>query len=298
MPPPGSLLWVLQFPLGVQRSDANQFIRKFYNYVPNSKSRLEISSVGFEPQDISPGGKSNIAVSLKTLNLQLNEVVVTALGIKKQAKSLGYSTTQIAGSVLTDSRTANLASALSGQIAGVSVAGTGTGPNGSTRITIRGNTSLTGGGTPLYVIDGVPLDASNQGSSGKWGGPDFGDALSTINPDDIESINVLKGVAGSALYGYRGGNGVILITTKSGSSSKGIGVEVNNNTTFTNVIDERDFQYQYGQGSNNIKPTTVEAAQNTSTSSWGPKIDGSSVTDILGNSVPYVAHSDNFKHFL
>jgi TonB-linked SusC/RagA family outer membrane protein len=264
--------------------------------VPDAKARLQISSVGFEPQEIS-AGKTNIEVALKTSNLQLNEVVVTALGIKKQAKSLGYSTTQIPGSVLTDSRTANLASALSGQIAGVSVAGTGTGPNGSTRITIRGNTSLTGGGTPLYVIDGVPIDPANQGSSGKWGGADFGDALSTINPDDIETINVLKGVAGSALYGYRGGNGVILITTKSGGSSKGMGVEINNNTMFTNVIDERDFQYQYGQGSNGIKPTTVEAAQNTSTSSWGPKIDGSNVVDILGNTVPYVAHSDNFKRF-
>ena len=175
------------------------------------------------------------------------------------------------GSNLTESRTANLANALSGQIAGVSVAGTGTGPNGSTRITIRGNTSLTGGGTPLYIIDGVPFGADNQGSSGKWGGPDYGDALSTINPDDIESINVLKGVAGSALYGYRGGNGVIVITTKSGSQSKGIGVEVNNNTTFSNIIDERDFQYSYGQGSNGIKPTTIESAQNTCHQQLGSK---------------------------
>ena len=265
--------------------------------VPNSNSRLAISSIGFEPKEIALNGQSNISVTLKTSNLQLNEVVVTALGIKRQVKSLGYSTTEIQGSALTESRTPNLANALSGQIAGVSVAGTGTGPNGSTRITIRGNTSLTGGGTPLYVIDGVPFDAGNQGSSGKWGGPDYGDALSTINPDDIETINVLKGVAGSALYGYRGGNGVIVITTKSGSHSNGIGVELNNNTTFSNVIDERDFQYVYGQGSNGIKPTTIEAAQNTSTSSWGPKIDGSSVVDAIGNSVPYVAHKDNFKNF-
>src|SRR4051812_9767621 len=165
--------------------------------IKNGKYILTVTSVGYEPQNISiSGGQTNLAVTLKTSNVQLNEVVVTALGIRKQAKSLGYSTTQIPGSNLTESRTPNLASALSGQIAGVSVAGTGTGPNGSTRITIRGNTSLTGGGTPLYVIDGVPIDVTNQGSSGKWGGPDYGDALSTINPDDIESINVLKGVAG------------------------------------------------------------------------------------------------------
>jgi TonB-dependent SusC/RagA subfamily outer membrane receptor len=268
--------------------------------IPNTKPgkyTLVVTSVGYEPQNVSLSGQASVSVVLKTSNLQLNEVVVTALGIRKQAKSLGYSTTQIPGSNLTESRTPNLANALTGQIAGVSVAGTGTGPNGSTRITIRGNTSLTGGGTPLYVIDGVPIDASNQGSSGKWGGPDYGDALSTINPDDIESINVLKGVAGSALYGYRGGNGVVIITTKSGSSSKGIGVELNNNLTFNNLIDEREFQYDYGQGSNKIKPATIDAAQNTATSSWGPKIDGSTVVDVLGNSVPYVAHKDNFKDF-
>ncbi|MGH2565212.1 MAG: carboxypeptidase-like regulatory domain-containing protein, partial [Ginsengibacter sp.] len=265
--------------------------------VPSVTSRLLISSIGFEPREVPVNKQGNISISLKHSISELDEVVVTALGIKKQAKSLGYSTTQIPGSNLTESRTANLANALSGQIAGVSVAGTGTGPNGSTRITIRGNTSLTGGGTPLYVIDGVPIDAGNQGSSGKWGGPDYGDALSTINPDDIESINVLKGVAGSALYGYRGGNGVIIITTKSGSATKGFGVELNNNLTLSNLIDERDFQYAYGQGSNGLKPTTVEDAQNTSSDSWGPKIDGSPVTDILGKTVPYVAHKDNFKNF-
>jgi TonB-linked SusC/RagA family outer membrane protein len=258
---------------------------------------LIFSFVGFISQEVEVNNRSVININLKEESKELSEVVVTALGIKRQVKSLGYSTTEIPGSNLTESRTANLANALSGQIAGVSVAGTGTGPNGSTRITIRGNTSLTGGGTPLYVIDGVPFDAENQGSSGKWGGPDYGDALSTINPDDIESINVLKGVAGSALYGYRGGNGVIIITTKSGSAAKGFGVELNDNLTASNLIDERDFQYVYGQGSNGLKPTTVEEAQNTSSDSWGAKIDGSNVTDILGNMVPYVAHKDNFKNF-
>jgi len=283
----------------VKNSNTGAFTDKSGNYTIDAPARgtLVFSFVGFITQEIEVANRSEIDITLKAESKELSEVVVTALGIKRQVKSLGYSTTEIPGSNLTESRTANLANALSGQIAGVSVAGTGTGPNGSTRITIRGNTSLTGGGTPLYIIDGVPFGADNQGSSGKWGGPDYGDALSTINPDDIESINVLKGVAGSALYGYRGGNGVIVITTKSGSQSKGIGVEVNNNTTFSNIIDERDFQYSYGQGSNGIKPTTIESAQNTATSSWGPKIDGSTVTDVLGNSVPYVAHKDNFKNF-
>ena len=271
--------------------------RGAYSINVSGNGTLVFSFIGFITQEVSVNNQTTINVELQEELKQLNEVVVTALGIKRQVKSLGYSTTEIPGSTLTESRTPNLANALSGQIAGVSVAGTGTGPNGSTRITIRGNTSLTSGTTPLYIIDGVPMNSDNQGSSGKWGGPDYGDALSTINPDDIESINVLKGVAGSALYGYRGGNGVIIITTKSGSKSSGIGVELNNNTTFSNVMDERDFQYVYGQGSNGLKPTTIEAAQNTATSSWGPKLDGSTVVDALGNSVPYVAHKDNFKNF-
>lgn len=272
---------------------------RFTITVPNNRNiSLEFSSVGFVLKKVGVGSNQVVVnVTLEQDVSGLSEIVVTALGIKRQIKSLGYSTTEISGASLTESRTPNLASALSGQIAGVSVAGTGTGPNGSTRVTIRGNTSLTGGTTPLYVIDGVPLDVDNQGSSGKWGGPDYGDALSTINPDDIETINVLKGAAGSALYGYRGGNGVILITTKSGSKTSGIGVTLNNNTTFSNLIDLRDFQYEYGQGSNGIKPTTIEAAQNTDLSSWGSKLDGSQVVDILGNSVPYVAHKDNFKNF-
>jgi TonB-linked SusC/RagA family outer membrane protein len=268
-----------------------------FTIIADPNSVLVISYTGYATQEIPIGGQATVNVQLVENVGELNEVVVTALGIKKQAKELGYSTTQVAGSELTDSRVPNLANALSGQVAGVSVAGTGTGPTGSTRITIRGNTSLTTGSTPLYIIDGVPLDVSNQGSSGKWGGPDFGDPLSMINPDDIESINVLKGVAASALYGYRGGNGVILITTKSGNKSRGIGLEINNNTTANQLIDERDFQYVYGQGSNKLKPTTAEQAGNTSTSSWGPKIDGSDVVDFKGNTVPYRAYPDNFKNF-
>ena len=255
----------------IKNSNTGAFTDKSGDYSIDAPAQgtLIFSFVGFITQEIEVNNRSVINISLKEESKELSEVVVTALGIKRQVKSLGYSTTEIQGSNLTESRTSNLANALSGQIAGVSVAGTGTGPNGSTRITIRGNTSLTGGGTPLYVIDGVPFDAGNQGSSGKWGGPDYGDALSTINPDDIETINVLKGVAGSAFYGYRGGNGVIVITTKSGSSSKGIGVEVNNNTTFSNVIDERDFQYTYGQGYNAIKPSTIEGCSKYSNQQLG-----------------------------
>src|SRR6185436_856094 len=131
---------------------------------------------------------------------------------------------EVDGSKLTQARETNIGNALTGLVAGVNVAGVSAGPYGSSRVTIRGNASLTGNNQPLYVIDGVPFDNTNQGYSGQWGGSDFGDGLSTINPDDISNIQVLKGVAASALYGYRGGNGAILITTKSGLKSKGVGV--------------------------------------------------------------------------
>ena len=265
--------------------------------IPDTRTILVFSYTGYESKEVQTGSRTIINVNLLRTDNSLNEVVVTALGIKRQVKSLGYSTTEIPGSNLTESRTPNLANALSGQIAGVSVAGTGTGPNGSTRITIRGNSSLTGGGTPLYIIDGVPYGNENQGSSGKYGGTDNGDALSMINPDDIESINVLKGVAGSALYGYRGGNGVIIITTKSGSHSKGIGVEINNNATLNTMIDESDFQYEYGQGTNGVRPLTIENAQTSAISSWGDKLDGSDYINFLGNAQPYIAHKDNIKNF-
>jgi len=150
---------------------------------------------------------------------------------------------------------------LSGQVAGVNVAGDATGPYGSSRVIIRGNASLSGNNQPLYVVDGVPYDNSNQGMSGQWGGMDLGDGLSNINADDIESVQVLKGAAASALYGYRGGNGAILVTTKSGSKNRSIGVEINNNITVNSVIDDRDYQYTYGQGFQGVKPTSAAAAQ-------------------------------------
>ncbi|HEX4850887.1 MAG TPA: TonB-dependent receptor plug domain-containing protein, partial [Puia sp.] len=182
-------------------------------------------------------------------------------------------------------------------IAGVSVAGVATGPYGSSRVIIRGNASLNGNNQPLYVIDGVPYDNTNQGSAGMWGGSDNGDGLSNINPDDIENINVLKGVAATALYGYRGGNGAILITTKSGAKSHGIGVEINNNFTVSNVIDDRDYQYQYGQGTQGVLPTTIDAANATAESSWGPKISGQDAVNMVGDHYAYVANKNQFKDF-
>ncbi|RFM27680.1 SusC/RagA family TonB-linked outer membrane protein [Deminuibacter soli] len=258
---------------------------------------LVFSFVGYESFEATVGDEP-LNVTLKESQKQLNEVVVTALGIKKQSRSLGYSTTEVPGSNFTQSRETNLGNALTGQVAGVSVAGEATGPYGGSRVLIRGNASLSGNNQPLYVIDGVPFDNTSQGSAGQWGQqPEMGDGLSTINPDDIESIQVLKGVAASALYGYRGGNGAILITTKSGAKSHGFGIELNNNFTANRVIDNSDYQYQYGQGTLGVKPTTADAALATPYNSWGAKMDGSQAVNFLGESYAYSPYKNNFKDF-
>jgi TonB-linked SusC/RagA family outer membrane protein len=258
---------------------------------------LVITSVGYAGKQVKVGD-GDVAVSLVESTKQLDEVVVTALGIKKQARSLGYSTTEVNGGALTDSREQNLGNALTGQVAGVNVAGVANGPMGTSRVVIRGNSSLTGNNQPLYVIDGVPFDNQNLGGfSMQYGGQDYGDGLSGISPDDIESVQVLKGVAASALYGFRGGNGAILITTKSGARNKGMNIELNNNLVFNSVIDEREYQYTYGQGLQGVKPTSQAAAIAAPYDSWGARIDGSQAVNFLGDSYAYSPYKKNFENF-
>jgi len=256
---------------------------------------IQISYLGFATQEIKYNG-SPLNVTMKDDAMALDEVVVTALGIKRQSRSLGYSTTQLGGEEFQLARDPNVGNALSGKIAGVSVAGNATGSGGSSRVIIRGNASLTGNNMPLYVIDGVPFDNTNQGSAGTWGGMDMGDGLENINSDDIESIQVLKGAAASALYGYRGGNGAILITTKSGKKGKGMEIEVNNNLTFNTIYDQRDFQKVFGQGSNGQRPVNAQAAIDSEQSNWGEALDGGTAVNWLGNEYAY-SYVDNFKNF-
>ncbi|MXV51867.1 SusC/RagA family TonB-linked outer membrane protein [Pedobacter sp. HMF7647] len=272
-------------------------VNGIYNLNANGNAILVFSAVGFETTEVQVNNRSTVNIQLAGSTKQLTEVVVTALGVKKQARAVGTSTTTVDGSKFTQSRETNLANALTGQVAGVSVSGTSTGPSGSGRVTIRGNSSLTANNQPLYVLDGIPVSNSNAGSSGQWGGADYGDVLSTINPDNIQNITVLKSAAASALYGYRGANGAILITTKSGQGSKGIGIDLNSNTTFSNVDDQRDYQYAYGQGSQGIKPANANAALGTSTFSWGSKLDGSQAVNFLGDNYAYIAQKNNFKNF-
>lgn len=258
---------------------------------------LIFRSLGFATKEVEIGDRTVVDVVLEAKAESLDEVVVTALGIQKDKKALGYAVTELKGSDFTQARELNLGNALSGKIAGVNATSTATGPGGSSRVVIRGNGSLSGGNQPLYVINGVPIDNTNVNSAGMWGGFDTGDGLNSINPDDIESVTVLKGGASAALYGFRAGNGVILITTKSGKSQKGIGVDFNSTYTAEVPLKISDYQYQYGAGTRGAKPTTADEALAAGRMSWGAKLDGSPVIQADGVSRPYVAQKDNIKNF-
>ena len=211
-----------------------------------------VSNIGFKNRTVSAKGES-LQITLEAVSSELDEVVVTALGIKREKKKLGYASQELKGDNLTVARESNVVSQLAGKIAGVTVVGGNSGIGGSARVTIRGERSVDmNKNQPLYVIDGVPISNSIVGGSGRGNlEVDFGNGAGFVNPDDIESINVLKGPAASALYGSRAANGVIVIKTKSGKSSKGIGVEVNSNVTFENALKLPEFQNVYGQGNGN-----------------------------------------------
>lgn len=257
---------------------------------------IQITFIGYVTREIKYTGQPSLNVKLVEDTQKIDEVVVTALGIKRQSRSLGYSTTQVQGEDFTLARDPNLGNALTGKVAGVSVSGNATGTGGSSRVIIRGNASLTGNNMPLYVVDGVPFSNQNLGSAGTWGGIDMGDGLNNINPDDIESIQVLKGAAASALYGYRGGNGAILITTKSGKKGKPVSIEFNNNLTFNTIYDYRDYQKEFGQGTYGSRPADVNSAKNSEQSSWGAALDGGNAVNFLGNTYDY-SYIDNWKNF-
>ncbi len=203
--------------------------------IPDAGGTLVFSFIGFVSQEIDVTSATALTVALKSDAATLGEVVVTALGIEKSKKSVAYSVTEVKGDEFTQARETNVANALTGKIAGVNASGMATGPGGSSRVIIRGNGSLSGNNQPLYVINGMPMDNSVPGgqnnSDGMGNNVDRGDGIGGINPDDIESISVLKGGPAAALYGARASNGVILITTKKGKAQKGVGVEINSNFT-------------------------------------------------------------------
>ncbi|CEA15688.1 hypothetical protein ING2E5B_0927 [Fermentimonas caenicola] len=257
-----------------------------YRISTNIGHTLEFTYIGFENQSINIDKSATINVRLIESTTTLNEVIITSLNIPRERKALGYAVQDVSSEAF-QTRPTNPMSALSGKIAGLQVISGGSNLGGSSRITLRGINSITGNNQPLYVIDGVPLDNSELNSSSTINGSagkDMGSTIQDINPDDIESVNVLKGPSAAALYGSRAANGVILITTKNGKTGDGgINIEVNTGLELENVVRLPERQKLYGGGYNTtfstaqINGTTYNIVDYAGDESWGPKLDGTPV---------------------
>lgn len=277
--------------------------------IPENSKVLIFRFLGYVTKEVQIQNLSEINVTLSPDVTDVGEVVVTALGISREKRSLGYAVQEIKGENINQVKPDNIVNALSGKIAGVQVTGSQGGLGGSSRIVIRGVNSISGNNQPLFVVDGTPVNNSNfnSGTNG-GGGIDYGNAAGDINPDDVESISVLKGASAAALYGSRAANGVILITTKKGTKNKGMGITFSTGVTFNDVLILPDYQNEYGGGYKQEfdlyegQPVVNYAADE----SWGPRMDGTPVRQWyswypddpdFGQMTPFLPHPNNVKEF-
>ncbi|WP_316820773.1 SusC/RagA family TonB-linked outer membrane protein [Pedobacter gandavensis] len=259
------------------------------------KSILEFSQVGYQKMEVPVPKENYLSITMLAKTNELEEVVVTALDIKKEERKIGYSISTISGESISKARTSNAILALEGQVSGLNINSVYGGASSSAKILLRGAASMNAG-SPLFVVNGVPIDNTQRGSANEYGGADYGDGISNINPDDIERITVLKGSAASALYGARAANGVIIITIKSGTKND-TAIEYNSNLSFDTPINNTNFQYIYGQGTQNRRPTNLSSAIASGASSWGEKMDGQPFLQFDGKIYPYSPVKDNIQTF-
>jgi TonB-linked SusC/RagA family outer membrane protein len=262
--------------------------------VRDAAAVLVFSFVGYETREMPLAGNTVINITLDASSRQMQEVVVTALGISRQKKSITYATQTLPGTELSQGRDVNITSAMDGKVANMTISKTNAGPGSSNRIIFRGNRSITGDNQPLIVVDGVRVDntpkAFNDVTSNIHLDRDNGDGISNINPDDVESMTVLTGASAAALYGSDASNGAIIITTKKGRSGKGVGIQVTSSAMFQNPVIYPKFQDVYGQG---VGGDFVSGSDQ----SWGPKMTGQQVQDWTGKTQALSPQPDNVKDF-
>ena len=262
---------------------------------------LQFSYLGYKTKEVKASGKDAITTTMDVDSKALDEVVVTALGIKRDKKMLGYSVQDIKSDALNTTGDPSVVGALSGKVAGLQMNTASTGLGGSTKITIRGNSSLTDNNQPLWIVDGVPFSDNNTSNASAYGGYDRGGTSLDINPDDIESISVLKGPNAAALYGSRAGNGVILVTTKKGANKSGFGVSYNGNFTWSSVSQAIKMQNRFGQGSNgavNYKRNASGDIEGLNGElSFGPELDGHEEYNWYGTKSPYQYTGDRLRDY-
>ncbi len=263
---------------------------------------IVVSFVGFATIEVPVNGRNDISVGMfRGDGTDLNEVVVTALGIKRQARSLGYSATSVKTEELVTNRTTNVGESLEGRVAGLNITPPAAGAGGSVQIRLRGQVGFSGAdNSPLLVINGIPMDQGARSADGAGTPRDRGDNLSNISPDDIESMTVLKGATAAALYGSRAARGAIIITTKSGQRNQGIGVDFSSSYTTLNPLDyiHEIRQNQYGQGQAGVKFTTAGQVQANGQFGWGARLDNSPTINYDGELRPYSDNSNNLFDFL
>ena len=293
-PLPGAVVLVKGTYKGVTSNEKGEFFIE----VPEGES-LVISFIGFESQTLNIVKESFLQIELDEHHNQLNEVVITAMGISKEKKSLGYSVQEINSEAISTVPESNLVNSLAGKIAGVNITNS-QGSMGSSRIIIRGETSIAGNNQPLFVVDGVPVDNSRLSNDGA--SRDFANAISDINSQDIESISVLKGPNAAALYGSRAASGVILIKTKNGNNLDKLRINIYSKTTFENPLILPNYQNKYGQGSSGqfyYVDGKGGGINDGVDESWGPPMDGRLIPQFFSNgeAVPFVPSPDNVKDF-
>lgn len=261
---------------------------------------LFISNVGYALQEVRVNGQSTVKVTLAVDNRNLENVVVTALGIRRDAKKLGYATTTVKTDEMVTNRTTNAMESLEGKVAGLNITPPAAGAGASTQIRLRGQVGFAGSNNaPLLVINGLPIDQGARSANGNVDNRDRGDNLLNINPDDIETMTVLKGSTASALYGVRAAAGAILITTKSGARGQGIGVELTSSYTAQEALNYMDqYQTMYGAGVGGVRPANVGAIRANGQFGWGARLDGVPTIIFDGSMQPYSAYENRlFDYF-
>jgi TonB-linked SusC/RagA family outer membrane protein len=274
---------------------------------PTSATTLIFSYIGMKSQEVEIGGRTVINGVMESDILGLDEVVVTALGISREKKALGYSVQDVTGDEIAKAKETNIINSLQGRVSGAQITATSGAVGASSRIVIRGVSSLSGNNQPLFVVDGIPIDNSNFGDTGT-DGVNKGSGAADINPDDIETLTVLKGANASALYGSRASAGVIVVTTKKGKKGEKLSVDVSNTTTFETPLILPDYQDSYGQGNGgafNYVDGNGGGINDGVDESWGPQLDiGLMIpqfTSVDANGVaqpaPWISRPDNIKNF-
>lgn len=262
---------------------------------------VECSYIGYHPSESNADGLENVNFNMQPDSQTLDEVVVTALGIKRDKKMLGYAVQDVKSDALNTTGDPNILGALDGKVAGLQMNMASTGLGGSTKITIRGNSSLTDNNQPLWIVDGVPFTDNQSSEASAYGGYDRGGTALDLNPEDIESVSVLKGPNAAALYGSRAGNGVILVTTKKGSSKKGFGVSYSGSFTWSQVSETVKMQQQYGQGSRGALIYNRDEDGNpvnmSSELAFGPAFDGSMQPTYTGEKIPYIYYGNKLEDY-